>query len=341
MSREKADWLEKVNSGGEELSAIAVLNNSNHNAIQEEGPPSLGYEMTARRKRSLIWQLTLIASINSLAPTLIYYLYKHLAGNYQRNPALTYTWVTLALGTLELFQHPYRTYFLYRDNFARSGDPLGQERRTGWAKIRPYLTHQDFFGLHFFLCIVIGAIGLTLCCSLGGTRGSFPLLVISIPTVVLYLGLILGLTSVCTALKIKTPFRMSSLPAGQPFRPAFYFLWEDLVAVDGGGGFAFRRRISKRYEASPPFQRLMQHLTLFFFAWAVILFLVALALVVANVQRGLNEDIVYGIIVGFSIVWSGIVAVFAGRFAVRSLREEKKWWKQNHLKQKVDGDVAT
>lgn len=335
MAKEEADWLEKVHSRGEGLSSMPVLDAKRHDVVQTEAPPSLGYEMTASRKRSLIWQLTFIASINTIAPTLIFYLYKHLAGDYQRNPALTYTWVTLALGTLELFQHPYRTYFLYRDNFARSGNPLSDEKRRGWAMVQPYLTHQDFFGLHFLLCIVIGAIGLTLCCSLGGTRGSFPLLVISIPTVVLYLGLVLGMTSVCTAMKMKTPFRMSSLPAGQPFRPAIYFLWEDLVAVDGGGGYPFRRRISERYEASPPFQRLMQHLTVIFCVWAVTLFLVALALVIANVQRGLNEDIIYGIIVGFSVIWSGIVAVFAGKFAVRSLRAEKDWWKHTQPGHKV------
>ena len=43
-------------------------------------------------------QMSFIIGINTLAPTLIFFLYKHLAGNYKENPALTYTWVTLALG---------------------------------------------------------------------------------------------------------------------------------------------------------------------------------------------------------------------------------------------------
>jgi hypothetical protein len=327
--------LEKMESG-HELSSVPVLSGEVRDTDGGVSPPSLGYEMTTKRWRSLIWQLTFIASINTIAPTLIFYLYKHLAGDYSRNPALTYTWVTLALGTLELFQWPARTFNLYKNNFARSGHPLTGEKRKGWAKVKPFFTHQDFFGLQFFLCIVVGAIGLTLCCSLGGTRGSFPLLVISIPTVVLYLGLVLGLTSICTALKLNTPCSISSLPAGQPFRPAFYFLWEDLVAVDGAGGYDFRKRISRRYEESPPYRSMMQHLTLIFIAWAFVLFLVALAMVVANVRRGLNEDIVMGVIVGFSVIWSFAVAVFAWYFAQRGLQNEKFWWKEHRTLHKIE-----
>lgn len=65
---------------------------------EESGLPELSYELTPKRKRSIAIQMTFIIGVNTIAPTLIFFLYKHLAGNYDVNPALTYTWVTLALG---------------------------------------------------------------------------------------------------------------------------------------------------------------------------------------------------------------------------------------------------
>lgn len=337
---ETKDGVKKI--GGKDGST-AVLESIHQLEMQQQqqhqGPPSLGYKLTRSRRIAIAWQMSLIAGINTFAPTLIFYLYKHLAGNYERNPALTYTWVTLALGTLELFQWPYRSYHLYRDNFARSGRPLDSSiKRRGWQRIRPYFTHQDFFGMHFLLCIVIGAIGLTLCCSLGGTRGSFPLLVISIPTVVFYLGLILTITSLATALQWKTPFQMSSLPAHQPFRPGVYFIMEDIVAVDGNGGYEYRKRINTRYLTSPPFRQLMQHLTILFAFWSLVLFLVALAIVVVNVQSGFDEDIVYGIVVGFSVAWSALVTLIAWYYAQWSLQKEKTWWTTHGEQEQVQKD---
>ena len=197
----------------------------------------------------------------------------------------------------------------------------GQRRR--WLNL---VTRQDLFGTLFFLAIVIGAVLLTLCCSLGGTRGSFPLLVMSIPSIVLFLGLVLALMSICTAMQLNTPCQISSLPTGQPFRPTIYFFLEDIVAVEGGGGFEFRKRCSRRYEASLPFRRLMQQLSVAFSLWALVLFLFALAVVVANVQGRLDEDIVYAIVVGFSVVWSALFAIAAWQYSQWSLREEMHWW---------------
>lgn len=169
---------------------------------------------------------------------------------------------------------------------------------------------------------MIGAILLTLSCSLGGTKGSLPLLIISIPSIVLFIGIILLLTIICTAFQIKIPFRISSLEAHQVCRPGVYFIIEDIVAVEGGGSYEFRKRISRRYETSIAFQRLMQHLTIIFSIWAFVLFLVALVLIIVLVRGDVNEDIVYGVVVGFSLLWSAVVAVASWQYSQSSLKRE-------------------
>lgn len=64
---------------------------------------------------------------------------------------------------------------------------------------------------------------------------------------------------------VPAPVRISSLPVGAPMRPSVYSIVEDIVAVDGCGGTAFRERLNRRYEASRPFRTMLHRLTLF---WA-------------------------------------------------------------------------
>lgn len=63
-------------------------------ASQVVQPPSLEYDFV-RRHRSLCINLIVIISVNTAAPTLAFYLSRHLSDD---SPATTYTWVTLALG---------------------------------------------------------------------------------------------------------------------------------------------------------------------------------------------------------------------------------------------------
>jgi hypothetical protein len=50
-------------------------------------------------------------------------------------------------------------------------------------------------------------------------------------------------------------------------RPAAYYIMEDVVAVDGAGGSAFRKALNVRYESSPIFQRLVFEMTAY---WATV-----------------------------------------------------------------------
>ncbi|CAG8905868.1 unnamed protein product [Penicillium egyptiacum] len=62
------------------------------------------------------------------------------------------------------------------------------------------------------------------------------------------------------------PFRISSIPSGNPMRPAIYPLLEDIIAVDGKGGTRFRDRLDQRYKSSPPFRGMLHRVTML---WAV------------------------------------------------------------------------
>jgi hypothetical protein len=84
------------------------------------------------------------------------------------------------------------------------------------------------------------------------------------PSVVLYIVSfeILG-ARVFDLCGMKTPFRFSSTPGGQPIPPASLIIIEDVVAVDGGGGIEYREAIMRRYKASEPFRRLLRQMDWF------------------------------------------------------------------------------
>jgi hypothetical protein len=66
-------------------------------------------------------------------------------------------------------------------------------------------------------------------------------------------------------LRPRSPIWISSLPPGHKMRPAAYYIMEDIVAVDGAGGSAFRKALNVRYESSPIFQRIVYEMTAY---WA-------------------------------------------------------------------------
>ena len=65
------------------------------------------------------------------------------------------------------------------------------------------------------------------------------------------------------AMKVRYPFRFSSMPKGEIVRPPLYTIIEDIVAVDGGQGAEFRSVWNQRYQASEPFRTLLYRMTLF------------------------------------------------------------------------------
>lgn len=65
---------------------------------------------------------------------------------------------------------------------------------------------------------------------------------------------------VLSALRVRTPFRISSLARGELLRPASFVIAEDVVAVDANQGAVFRQAWNARYDSSPLFRQLLGRL---------------------------------------------------------------------------------
>ncbi|KAF8517035.1 hypothetical protein BU17DRAFT_50271, partial [Hysterangium stoloniferum] len=130
------------------------------------------------------------------------------------------------------------------------------------------------------------------------------------------------LTYFLTLAKVPIPFRTSSLPAGTPCRPGVYTIIEDITAVDGAGGAAFRDRLNVRYESSPLFRKLILDLTLVIGTGFLI-------------QTGLQMPILFltkeEIFVGASTAllwgWCGLSACWAIPFTSQRLEQERVVWR--------------
>jgi hypothetical protein len=90
----------------------------------------------------------------------------------------------------------------------------------------------------------------------------------------------------------KAPFRISSTPKGERVLPGVYYIVEDVVAVNAGGGRPFREGMAARYRASPIFRKIIRDLSLF---WSIGGLLVAAACTVVVVVSQVPEAVSYGI----------------------------------------------
>lgn len=90
----------------------------------------------------------------------------------------------------------------------------------------------------------------------------------------------------------RAPFRISSTKKGERVLPGIYYIVEDIIAVNAGGGRPFREGIAARYRASPIFRKMIRDLSLF---WSIPGLLVAGACTVVVVINPVPEPVSYGI----------------------------------------------
>ena len=125
-----------------------------------------------------------------------------------------------------------------------------------------------------------------------------------------------------------SPIRMSSVPKGAPVRPAIYVIVEDIVAVNGGGGKAYRQAINARYEASPVFRQLLNEMSWLWGAWSSFLGIVLIVLigVGSSPEHETLRMIVY--ILSWTLPWActAVASVVTIKWAQKRLREEKETW---------------
>lgn len=151
-----------------------------------------------------------------------------------------------------------------------------------WKLIQPAATYRplkapryalDVFqwGYFFVLACISALISSTLARDDADHDEQIRLL--SLPAVVL-MGLVATLTLVSLMLNFsgwRLPFRFGSVPAGNVLRPTVYYIVEDVVAVDGGGGVEYREAFCTRYESSGVFRRMIFEVSVVWMLWFYIL----------------------------------------------------------------------
>lgn len=206
------------------------------------------------------------------------------------------------MGVTSVFSLGKRTYDLMK----RSSDcrPLGVEQ--GWK--------MDYFGWNFF----VGFIGLTVFISLGIALKSVVVVSLPLSVLVVCVCLELVLAQVAMAAGLRAPFRFSSLAKGELQRPGTFVIVEDVVAVDGKQGRAWRRVWGERYEASPA---LRSHLRRMDLLWGVS-GLAVVAIIWGTVFGLHDHDIGYALGWALPWVWAGLMTIVTIQMSKSMLRKE-------------------
>jgi hypothetical protein len=121
-------------------------------------------------------------------------------------------------------------------------------------------------------------------------------------------------------LEWKLPFRFGSLDAGNVLRPAIFYIVEDIVAVDGGGGVEYRKAFVARYDSSPIFRRMIWDLSvvwmLYFYVFAVLFTVLVFTL---------PKAAVYAVGWAGPFPLAGLMAIWTIFYVKSQLRKERKW----------------
>lgn len=150
------------------------------------------------------------------------------------------------------------------------------------------------------------------------------LLAMPLATLLLTFGTELLIIDIARIMKIRSPLRISSMPKGTELRPGIYNIIEDIVAVDGSGGTAFRERLNARYEASHIFRQMLHRLTLF---WAI--GAEAMAVLTTILVFTLSDDAAYTVGWSAPFVWAGIWTLGTIWYVKKDLKLEQERWTQD------------
>ncbi|KAF8964249.1 hypothetical protein BDZ97DRAFT_1817186 [Flammula alnicola] len=220
---------------------------------------------------------------------------------------------SVALGISSCFDSPIRLYRLVRHR--RTFGPLGND--NWW--------YLDFTMWTNTVALLIFAIPLAI-------APVVPLFDFFLMSTVMLVGPI-GLVFFISLFRPRLPFRCSSDPAGERMKPAVFYIIEDVASVDFKHGKEFRRALHARWHASPPFQKLMMHLTVYWTISAAVY-----CGVTAAVTWTTSLRFAFAWTLGQLFVWAGVSALGCRIIAKRSLKNERKWWEREHPKQN-DEDV--
>jgi len=115
--------------------------------------------------------------------------------------------------------------------------------------------------------------------------------------------------------------RCSSDPAGVKMKPALYYFFEDVGSVDFKLGRTFRKEINARWDASPPFQRMITQLTLYW-VFSIVFYCAVTAAVTWSTSLGFA----FGWVLGQFFIWLIVSIIGSFIWTKWSLQVEREWW---------------
>lgn len=121
---------------------------------------------------------------------------------------------------------------------------------------------MDFFNINF----IVATCGITAIIVTGNIIVNIRVFALGLPVLVAEVSFQMFLAGIAGSLRMKAPFRMSSVPKGEQIRSGVYVIVEDIIAVDAGQGQTFRRELQDRYLASKTVQSLCLSLD---FIWGI------------------------------------------------------------------------
>lgn len=121
--------------------------------------------------------------------------------------------------------------------------------------------------------------------------------------------------------RLRLPIRVSSLPPNSPLPPATYTIVEDVIAVDGGGGLAFRHAWAHRYQSSLVIRRLLRNTAIWWGATGLVIGTILI------VQAWFApENTAYGLGYGMPWLWAILGAAATIVYVHQKLLEEQRDW---------------
>jgi hypothetical protein len=147
------------------------------------------------------------------------------------------------------------------------------------------------------------------------------------PSLLLLLASILLLSLLLNAAGVLAPFRLGSTGKGEAeVRPAVFYVVEDIVAVDGGGGSEYRTAFNARYASSKVFREMTWWVSV---GWMLGFYVVGgllMGVIWGASAREYGEDVkmvVLGVCWGLPFVLGGIGAAGTVGYVRRCLRRER------------------
>jgi len=275
-------------------------------------PPSLNYTLRTRKLTIVIFWTVIIFDSVIMHIDLYFGLWYGVGpgSNREKLSANTvFSIVTAAVGGASIIEYFLRFWRLWKkDSKCRVID----------ARSRWYL---DWFHWNFSLAWIIVMIELIL-----GTYPERPpirLLSMPLTTMLFVFGIELFLVDILHFFHVPAPLRISSIPRGGQLRPGIYSLIEDICAVDGSGGTAFREALDRRYKASHIFRAMLRRLGVFWSVGAE-----AIAVLCAILIFTIDDDVAYTIGWSVPFIWAGVWTFCTFCYVKRGLRKEKKVWRE-------------